>query len=143
VDFFTWKDSFCIGIERLDDQHRSFFECLNDCHAQTVTNKRATLDEALLARLKAYAAEHFETEEDMMRFFGYPDIRPQQRQHKYFASQVVDFEQAQARGNPASAQSVLNFVRDWFLEHVLAEDKKFAVFMAEKNSNGDGSLSRY
>ena len=128
MDFFIWKDSFSIGIKDLDQQHRSLLECLNDCHRQVSNDKRAGIDAALLARLTAYAAEHFRLEEEMMRLAGYTGIETQEKQHRYFVSQIAELETALAQGTPTSAQSVLTFLRDWFLEHVLSLDKKFAAF---------------
>jgi hemerythrin len=143
VEFFKWKDSFCVGIEELDQQHRSFLECLNECHAQVSTGKRAGIDADLLKRLKTYAAEHFVVEEEMMRLFGYTGIGVQGQQHLYFTAQIAELETALARGSEPSARSVLTFLRDWFLEHVLSEDKKFAALvLVAKKDKGDTPLRR-
>ena len=137
MDFFIWKDSFCIGIKDLDRQHRSFLECLNDCHTQVSNDKRAGIDAALLARLTAYASEHFHLEEEMMRRFGYTGIETQEKQHRYFVSQIAELETALAQGTATNAQSVLTFLRDWFLEHVLSQDKKFAGFVLAAGKDKD------
>ncbi len=141
MEFFTWKDSFCIGIEELDRQHRSFLECLNDCHTQVSNDERAGIDPELLARLKAYAVQHFQAEEELMRFFGYTEMGSQKRQHEYFVSQIAALEAAHAKGVAGEARSVLTFLRDWFLEHVLTLDKKFAADVAAaKKDKGDRPL---
>jgi hemerythrin-like metal-binding protein len=139
--FFTWKNSFCIGIKELDEQHRSLLECLNDCHTQVSNDKRAVIDADLLTRLKAYAAEHFHVEEETMRLFGYTGMGPQEQQHRYFMSQIAELETALAQDRATSVQSVLAFLRDWFLEHILSQDKKFAAdVLAMKEDKGDGPL---
>jgi hemerythrin-like metal-binding protein len=127
VEFFTWKDSFCIGIDTLDAQHRSLLECLNDCHRQVTSHKGAPLDPALLARLSAYAAHHFASEETMMYAFGYREVAAQRREHAAFRARVAELEEARAKGVFLSAEDVLTFLRDWVLQHVLGEDRKFAV----------------
>ena len=138
---FTWKDSFCIGIGKLDEQHRSLLECLNDCHTLVSNDRRAGIDADLIARLKTYGAEHFCLEEEMMRLFGYAGMEAQQKQHRYFMSQVAELETALAQGNEVSAQSVLTFLKDWLLEHVLSEDKPFAArVLAAKKDKGDAPL---
>ncbi len=139
--FFTWKNSFCIGIKELDEQHRSLLECLNDCHTQVSKDKGARLDPELLARLKGFAATHFPAEQEMMRLFGYEGLGAQEQHHRYFTSQVEELETALAQGNETSAQSVLTFLRDWILEHVLSEDKKFAAcVLAMKKDKGEAPL---
>jgi len=42
--FFIWKDSFNIGIEEIDQQHREFMELLNECYEVVSLSKKATLD---------------------------------------------------------------------------------------------------
>jgi hemerythrin len=138
VDFFVWKDSFCIGIEELDRQHRSFLYYLNDCYWQASKDSRARVDATLLKRLRGYAAQHFRFEEGMMRQYGYSEMVAQERQHQYFVSQLDELEKAQAAGGKTTAQSVLTFLRDWFLEHVLTEDRKFAAVVAAARK-GTGS----
>jgi hemerythrin len=104
-------------------------------------DKGARLDPELLARLKEYATVHFPVEQEMMRLFGYTGLEAQVQHHRYFMSQIVELETVLARGSDASTQSVLTFLRDWFLEHILSEDKKFAAYVvAMKKDKGDAPL---
>ncbi len=59
MDFFKWKDSFRIGIEEIDQQHRVFLEYLNKYYLQITGDKRAGMDPGMVKKLKAYAATHF------------------------------------------------------------------------------------
>jgi hemerythrin len=40
-----------------------------------------------------------------------------------------EFEAEHAAGNDESIESVFTFLRDWFLNHILEEDKKIASFI--------------
>ncbi len=129
MEFFKWKDSFSIGINELDRQHQSFLDCLNDCHSMVGNNKLASAYPALIQRLRKYATEHFRFEEALMRKFGYKELERQEKQHLYFVAQISELEAAQAKGNDTSVQSVMSFLRDWFLEHILTQDKAFASYV--------------
>ena len=54
MDSFKWKDGFNIGITEIDEQHRSFLDCLNDCYSQISSEKRTSIDQSLIDRLSAY-----------------------------------------------------------------------------------------
>ena len=127
MDYFVWKDSFNIGIEEIDRQHRTFLEYLNDCYVLVSGGRHADIDTAVFDRLKAYAATHFRYEEDMMRLMEHPELEQQKLQHKYFESQIEELETALSAGNEMRPDSILVFLRDWFLTHILEQDKKFTV----------------
>lgn len=127
--FFKWKDSFSIGIDEIDQQHRLLLEYLNDCHQQVSVGKRSEIDPSLIDGLKAYAATHFQFEESLMRSIGYPKLGHQEQQHKYFESQIAEFENAVTGGAGGTAESVLAFLRDWFLKHILEQDKGFISYV--------------
>jgi hemerythrin len=127
--FYTWKDSFNIGIEEIDKQHRSFLDCLNDCHVQVSGGKGAEIDSDLFDRLRDYAAKHFRFEEGLMQSNGYPEIDQQKKQHEYFESQLAELGAIQHGESGRTAESVLAFVRDWFLKHILDQDRKFVPYV--------------
>ena len=129
MTYFKWKDSFNIGIDEIDQQHRSFLEHLNDCYLQAFSGKRSEFDPSMIDGLKTYADTHFRFEESLMRAKGYPKVGDHERQHKYFESQIVEFENAYAGGTGKITESVFVFLRDWFLEHILDEDKGFISYV--------------
>jgi len=129
MDSFKWKDGFNIGIQEIDDQHRSFLDCLNDCSAQISRGKRNSIDRAIVDRLSAYAAMHFRSEENLMEAKGYPEIAQQRMMHKYFEAQVAELETSLSKQGGRPIESVLSFLRDWFLNHVIEQDKKFAAYV--------------
>ena len=129
MDFFKWKDSFSIGIEEIDQQHMSFLEYLNECHLKVSGTKGAEIGQSLIDALKVYAAEHFRFEEALMQAKGYPKLETQERQHKYFESQIAELETAKDEGSERTVESLLAFLRDWFLNHILEEDKDFASYV--------------
>ncbi|MBI5591962.1 MAG: hemerythrin family protein [Deltaproteobacteria bacterium] len=130
MDSFKWKDGFNIGIAEIDEQHRSFLDCLNDCNALiSISGKNASIDQSLIDRLRAYATMHFRFEEGLMEAKGYPEIAQQRKMHKYFESQVDELEASLSKQGNRSLESVLSFLRDWFLNHVIEQDKRFASYV--------------
>jgi hemerythrin-like metal-binding protein len=129
IALYKWKDSFSIGLTNIDQQHRSFLSLLNDCHRQISAGKKVGSDAAIFERLKAYAAMHFRFEEDLMQSSGFPEIEQHKKQHTYFESQVAELETAHKGGSDRTAESILSFLRDWFLKHILEQDKNYAPYV--------------
>ena len=125
MGFFTWKDAFSIGNEKVDRQHRLFLETLNDYYEITFGGNDGVVDKELIDKLKNYAVTHFRFEEDLMESVGYDGIERQRKQHSYFKSLVREFESAHLQGKSEKLSSAVSYLRDWFLNHILDEDKKF------------------
>jgi hemerythrin-like metal-binding protein len=64
-----------------------------------------------------------------MQANGYPKLDHHEQQHKYFESQISEFENEYAGGTGRIAASVFAFLRDWFLEHILEQDKKYVPYV--------------
>jgi hemerythrin len=129
MDSFKWKENFNIGIEEIDNQHKSFLECLNDCCAQISINRGSLIDKSLIDKLSDYASTHFKFEENLMEFEGYPEIEQHRKMHQYFELQVAEMEISIADQEVRSLKSVLPFLRDWLLNHIIEQDKKFASYL--------------
>ena len=129
MTFFKWKDSFNIGIDEIDKQHKLLLKYLNDCYLQASDDKRSKIDIDLIDKLKAYVATHFRFEESLMLDKGYPKLDHHEKQHKYFESQISEFDNSYAEGTERTAESVLAFLRDWFLKHILEQDKEYLSYV--------------
>jgi hemerythrin len=129
MEFFKWKESFNIGVEEIDRQHRSFLENLNACYEHLLEGKQSTPDFDLITRLKDYAATHFRYEEDLLHSSGFPQIKQHETQHRFFELQVAELEVARSGEKERATESILPFLRDWFLNHILQQDKKIVHYL--------------
>lgn len=141
MNFFTWKDSFDIGIEKIDQQHKAFLEYLNECYEQASRNSSAGIDPRLHEKLKEYASTHFRFEESLLQARGYPNLEFHSKQHKYFESQIAESDAKQAGGRTRTTESLFVFLRDWFLCHILEDDKKFVPFIMQGQSPSEKAMS--
>lgn len=141
MDFFAWKDSFAIGIEKIDQQHKVFLEYLNECYQQASRNSSAGIEHHLHVKLTEYAATHFRFEESLLQARGYPHLEFHIKQHKYFESQVGELDAGKAGGKARTTESLFVFLRDWFLCHILEEDKKFVPFIMQGQDPSEKAMS--
>jgi hemerythrin-like metal-binding protein len=126
MEFFRWKDQFSVNIPEMDQQHQKFFSLLNKVHLYNETQVRDPefLNE-LFRELYSYVLTHFEEEEKLLEQTGLPGLEVQRKQHQYFRDQLLKLREQHFKGQATTPQSVLVFMRDWFMNHVLEFDKKY------------------
>lgn len=132
--FFEWKESFSIGVEEIDRQHREFLDYLNECHGMLTSKKDTLVTKGIVDKLKMYVEKHFEFEEKLFTDIGYTEMETQIKQHNYFVLRILDLEDEQVLGDNESLNSVLSFLRDWFLNHILQADKEYVPFFNAINN---------
>ena len=69
-----------------------------------------------------YASYHFGTEEKYFAKYGYPEIADHVAEHESFAGKVTSFIEAFKAGNEMVTFDVMNFLREWLLDHIKSKD---------------------
>lgn len=126
-----WEEELNVGNDELDSDHRMFFELLQDCYNDSCTLGNDRIDPDIIRRIKKYALMHFSYEEEVMRSSGYPDYERHEKLHRYFEEKVAELETSNKDPNNP-LESMSSFLRDWFLKHIMEEDKKYAPYLQSK-----------
>lgn len=130
MSLYSWKESFCTGIDHIDNQHRQFFYLLNELDLAIEQRREADILDLLLRDLDRYIRIHFATEEKLMEGIGYPDLARHRKEHEYFIEQTRSLHERRDRGDDDRlGRSALMFMSDWFTNHILTEDKKYGEFL--------------
>jgi hemerythrin len=128
---FTWKSSYNIGDQAIDEQHKELFRQLNaigECIADGEEDD-ATLS-AALDDLIAYAEQHFEDEEALMVRAGVDPrhLKQQQMEHHSFT-----YDLGKMRGLMVVSDvndgydQLLQFALNWLIFHTLQTDQQLGV----------------
>jgi hemerythrin-like metal-binding protein len=128
---FIWKDGFSIGIEEIDNQHKLFMEYLNECSELATRSSIDGIYKGLIDKTKAYATMHFAFEENLMHINRYPELAQHEKLHRFFEMQVAELEASFNTGGREKTTSLSAFLRDWYINHILEEDKKYAPYVAQ------------
>ncbi len=126
---FEWDRRYETRIEHIDEQHKGLVDLLNDLIEIVVGHRQAEPAECddLLARLEAYAGEHFGDEERLMREGGCDPrhIEVHVQQHRLFVEQVrIARTEYGASDAPMDILELLaGFITTWLSFHVLGSDR--------------------
>jgi hemerythrin len=127
----TWTEDFSVGVARLDMQHKRLIQMINRLieAPQTKTGSETISD--LLNAMTNYAQEHFEAEERLMQQYNYPNLEEHLTQHHGFRRKAADLCMAEIEEDGTVPESMLEYLRDWLVQHILKSDMVYKPFFHE------------
>ncbi|MGD9364700.1 MAG: bacteriohemerythrin [Desulfobacteraceae bacterium] len=132
MEKINWSPEYNVGVGIFDEQHKRLVLMLNRLIGSKETTTGSELISDLITLMTMYAQEHFKAEEDLMAEFGFPLLDQHKHSHVKFRKKVVDICMAVPLGVPVVPQVVLNFLVQWWQNHILHEDMAYKSFFKEK-----------
>jgi hemerythrin len=121
-----WKPFYSVGDAALDAEHRQILGILCELYAAMKQAPNHPAARALWKRLLQYANSHFKHEERVMRDHEYPGVFAHVVLHERFRQRTADLA---AHANLVTSRDLLRFVKEWWVEHIQGEDKKYAPYL--------------
>lgn len=89
-----WKESYGIGVEIIDSQHKQLFEMVENLMRIVNKQQEEVKSESIkaVAFLKDYVVRHFADEEEYQISLNYEGYEKHKRIHEGFIETVLDFE---------------------------------------------------
>jgi len=123
-----WDEGMSVGLARLDDDHKQLIAVINRLHEAVRlggAEAGATVARSLQA-LADYTERHFAREEAVLESVGYQELSDHRARHESFVEELRDLASAfDARRDPALAEELGRFLRDWLTHHILVEDMAY------------------
>lgn len=119
-----WDESYSVGDEKMDAQHRGLIDLINLLDDETMTA-------IALERLKSYVNEHFRDEETMLEAAGYPGLDEQKAEHGEFEDWLSRTHRDYVTGGDPKGQmeDVQEFLKTWLTNHILSSDKAYSDWL--------------
>ncbi len=131
MSYIEWNDTYSVKINEIDEQHKKLISLINELHNAMSKGKSKEILESILSGLVDYTVEHFSTEEKYMDKFNYPDSLMHKKEHQTFVRQVQEYQEKLKDKNFLLSIQVMNFLKDWLLNHILGLDKKYSDLFIE------------
>lgn len=134
-----WDESYSIGNEHIDKQHKEWIDYYNNLDkvmCSTNENERKEVKELVLEKMLDYSDVHFRYEEEYMRAIGYPDTDKHWRLHKTFRNEIYQISRNQNNGSIVLNSEIMDIIKNWLLDHILKHDMAIRRFVESgKNTN--------
>jgi hemerythrin len=121
----TWNNKYSVGVQTLDDQHKGMVGVLNELHAGMMKGQAQSVAGPLLDKLMKGAREHFALEERMMSEARYAGLAEHRSKHQELIGKLGNFMERYRKCDPTMYVQLLNFLRDWFNDHMQKEDQEY------------------
>jgi len=132
MSYFNWDDSYSVGQNTVDDQHKTLVSLINELHEAMTLGKSKQIMNKVLQNLLDYTVSHFSTEEKYMIKYNYEWYLPHKSEHRKFIDQVANFQKGYNEGKMVLSLDVMKFLKDWLVNHILKTDKELGVFLQDK-----------
>lgn len=121
-------ESHWVGVPVIDAQHQKIAEMLNQLNVALI---KLTPHETVLRQfdeIVAYVEFHFQTEERLMEENHFPEAAEHHAEHEQLRSEVTYLR---VRFSQDGELLVLQWLKDWFSEHIENVDKRLGLFLVQ------------
>jgi len=124
-----WKDSYLIGIELIDNQHKRLFEAITTLKDNLgrlgETHYKKQLQETIVF-LKNYCITHFNDEQDYMQGTGFKGYKEHKEKHDKLLGDVGEYgnKLLETGFDHEVVESFLGFLVTWLIYHIGVEDQQ-------------------
>jgi hemerythrin len=127
-----WRDSYKLGHEVIDSQHRRLFDLVAEILTPEATGpQELTRLKTTIHSLFEYMRSHFGEEEELMEKIGFPLLETHREQHQWLVEQVNQLLR-HSHGVAELRTRLGQTMRHWILSHILDEDARLRPYLATR-----------
>jgi hemerythrin len=130
--YLDWRPALEVGHPKIDAEHRSLVDALNNLHTAMKLGKGKAEIEKTLLFLKDYTVEHFKGEERLMLTHGYPGTAQHCAIHADLVKEVATLIGNFQSGRTPLTSALLDFLEAWLVKHIQGEDKALGAFLQSR-----------
>jgi len=122
---FEWKKEYSVNVEIMDAQHRQLFKIVDNLYQAILSGNGKGILPEIFKQLNDYTNFHFGSEEKYFKDFGYSEATSHIAIHKQFKRDLSQME-GKVNDKDFNAFELLDFLENWWVNHVLDIDKKYS-----------------
>lgn len=132
MPFIEWNDNLSVGVLKIDNQHKQLVHIINELSDAMSAGKGKEVLGKVLNELIFYVNTHFKTEEAFMEQYEYDEFEFHKNEHEKLTDDVKKFHSDFQEGKAVMSIQIMNFLRNWLMDHIVVKDKKLGKFLNEK-----------
>lgn len=138
-----WKDSYRLGVERIDQQHMELFRMTEDLVNAVKAGAGVEEYQKALGFLKDYVVYHFRDEEAYQASIHYDGMAAHKEEHRQFTQTVLDYEKRLTENgfDEKTMKDLAGTVTTWLIYHVVDTDQK--IISGEKATGEEKRFDQY
>lgn len=125
MEYIKWNDKLSVDNPIIDKQHKELFRLINDFYNAIAEKKNQEAIKNAITEMENYIANHFTSEEIMMKNVGYEELDQHLNEHRGYIEKVRDLRQRYNEGRLILSLEVTKFIKDWIANHIKITDQKY------------------
>ena len=130
--FVEWKDSYSVGIDSIDQQHRKLLNLINQLQTAVDYSTGELFEREALDELVEYTKTHFSYEEGLMKDNDYPDFVAHKAQHEKMFKKVSEVLSEYENDKDTAMANAASYLKDWLVHHINGTDKEYSSYLIER-----------
>ena len=126
MSMIEWKQDYSVSVNSIDDDHKKLIGIINQLFNAMTKGEGSKVVSPLVDELQKYTIYHFNREETYFRMTNYSNAPVHVKEHAFFVEKVKEFKVRVSSGNLTFSPDLLNFLRDWLLNHITNSDKAYS-----------------
>jgi methyl-accepting chemotaxis protein len=128
--FIPWTAQYLVGVPEMDKQHKELIKLINKLYIAMRDKKDV---QKTMHNFIQYTARHFKEEEQFMDSIQYPELQQHIVIHRKVLPQIKQFGKRVQAKEKGIEKKLLIFLKEWFLNHIIKQDKQYGLFHKEHN----------
>lgn len=133
MSLINWSDEYTLKISEMDKEHKQLSEKINYLHESMLTDKDCKVVNKIADELISYTEKHFINQEKMMASNGFPGIVSHKNSHDKLLHQLKELITDICTDDKRDVNKI-TLLDDWFLDHILIEDKKYGLHQIKRRA---------
>lgn len=135
VTAIPWKSEYNLDIKSIDEQHKTLVDLMNDLNNAMLHEKGKNEISKVIKGLVDYTVYHFDFEEGLLKKNNYGDFDNHKKLHIKFVNQIKTFQKEFEHGEKELSKDVMDFLKDWLIEHIMGTDRKYVEILKKNKQN--------
>lgn len=132
MTLLTLNDTCSIGVRAMDDQHGILMDTMNELRQALARGAGREQLREVLDRLIEFTRMHFWSEEQLMEQSAFPGLAEHRSEHHGMLAQMIQSAHRVQYGEGARMRPLVDFLCNWFAEHIENLDRHFGVWLNER-----------
>jgi hemerythrin-like metal-binding protein len=131
MELIKWNNSYSVGFDKIDEQHKQLFTLLNQLYNAMSVGKGREVITKTLDELTDYTKKHFFEEEKLMFVYSYPQYESHKALHTDFVTKIKEMRKKADAGEVRITIELADFLKKWLVDHIIGVDKKYAEYFSQ------------
>lgn len=132
--FIQWAPAYSVRHGLIDRQHQFVIEVINELYQARRQHQTPEEFRTIFQKLSQYTKTHLAFEEKFLADNDYPELVEHMQLHQSMKLRILQIERQNEAGDIDISQELFDFLKDWWLTHILEEDMRYAEYFKNRTS---------